>query len=270
VVMDQRGEFIISLISGHLGGGNDLARQVATAVGGQAVITTATDTEGLPSIDLLALRAGLHLHNPSVIRKINAALLADKHVGLYDTEGWLLQSLHPAEQIYFQILPHSAALTNFVIENSQAPRVQVTWQEADPSENCLTLIPPALCVGIGCRKGVLAQEVLQLVRKVCMDNGIALKAIGCLASADIKAEEPGLMEAAQALGVPLRTFNSAELAIYPPQNISPKASSALGLAGVCEPAARCAARGGPLLIGKQTLGRVTLAMAVHAPKATQE
>ena len=274
VVLDHKGEFVISLLAGHLGGANTLARRVAALTGGRAVITTATDTEGLPAVDLLAARAGLHIHNPEGIRVINAALLAGKHIALHDAEGWLWPGLTPAEQEHFQVLNAAqnledlADLTGLAAPYPPLPLLRVTWQAFTPPENCLGLIPPALCLGVGCRKGAAAREILDLVHAVCADNGLALAAIACLASADIKAAEPGLLEAAKVLGVPLRTFSAAELAAYPPQRISPKAASALGLPGVCEPAARCAARGGPLLVGKQTLGRVTLAVARRLPEAT--
>ncbi|NHZ48309.1 cobalamin biosynthesis protein CbiG, partial [Desulfovibrio sp. XJ01] len=84
VVCDQRGAFAISLLSGHLGGGNDLARQVAAVTGGTPVITTATDTEGLPSFDLLAARAGLAMADIAMVRHVNGALLAGETVWICD------------------------------------------------------------------------------------------------------------------------------------------------------------------------------------------
>ena len=264
LALDHKGEFVISLLSGHLGGANALARQVAAITGGQAIITTATDTEGLPAVDLLALRAGLHVRNPAAIRAANAALLAGKQVGLHDPEGWLWPRLTEPERKYFNILADAATLAAFCVAEPQAPYVWVTFGAAAPPDNCLALIPPALCLGVGCRKGVAAKEVLDLVHQVCAENDLALEAVNCLASVNLKAEEAGLVEAAQTLGLSLRTFSAAELAVYPPRQVSPKASAALGLPGVCEPAARCAAGGGPLLVGKQTLGRVTLAVAKQA------
>ena len=264
VVLDHKGEYVISLLSGHLGGANELARQVAAVTGGRAVITTATDTEGLPAVDLLALRAGLHVRNPIAIRAANAALLAGKKVGLHDPEGWLRSRLTDPEREYFYILADDAALAAFCATDA-APYVRVTFSAAAQPDNCLALIPPALGLGIGCRKGVAAREVLDLVHKVCAENDLALEAVNCLASADIKAEEAGLVEAARILGVPLLTFSAAELAAYPPRQVSPKAAAALGLPGVCEPAARCASKGGSLLVGKHTSGRVTLAVAKQDP-----
>ncbi len=270
VALDHKGEFVVSLVSGHLGGANELARQVAAITGGRAAITTATDTEGLPAVDLLALRSGLHVCNPAAIRAANAALLAGKGVGLHDPEGWLWPCLTAAEREYFEILDNAAALAAFAAACPQAPYVRVSWRAVPLPENCLGLIPPALCLGVGCRRGVAAREILDLVRKVCAESELAPEAIACLASAEIKAEEAGLLEAARALAVPLRIFSASELAVYPPVRVSAKAEAALGLPGVCEPAARCAAGGGALLVGKQTLGRVTLAVAGRSPGVVGE
>ncbi len=281
VALDHHGKFVVSLLSGHLGGANELARQVAAITGGEAVITTATDVEGLPAPDLLALRAGLRVLNPEAIRVVNAALLAGQTLGLRDPEGWLQDRLTEKEAEYFQIFtPDAEAAEGFAKVAGQAstpaktpaqgPQVRVDWRAAPLSENCLALVPPALCLGVGCRRGVEASEVLELIHKTCADNSLELKAVFCLASADLKADEAGLLEAARSLGVPLLTFSPAELAVYPPAKVSPKAASALGLPGVCEPAARCAAYGGPLLLHKQTLGRVTLAVARRLPGTAEE
>ena len=302
VALDHHGKFVISLLSGHLGGANELARQVAAITGGEAVITTATDAEGLPAPDLLALRAGLRVLNPEAIRVVNAALLSGQTLGLRDPEGWLRGCLTAQEAKYFEIIapedgameaaritaadaaaraqPLAQALRQPPVSLTPPPppippapptaQVRVDWRAAAAPENCLALIPPALCLGVGCRRGASAAEILELIHKTCADNALELKAVACLASTDLKADEAGLLEAARILSVPLLTFSPAELAVYPPAKVSPKAASALGLPGVCEPAARCAAQGGSLLLHKQTLGRVTLAVARRLPRAAGE
>ena len=76
VVVDDRGMFAISLLSGHLGGANRLAGEVAAAIGAQPVITTATDMNAVPAIDVLALELGLRIENPNAIKTVNMALLS--------------------------------------------------------------------------------------------------------------------------------------------------------------------------------------------------
>jgi cobalt-precorrin 5A hydrolase len=89
VVVDEAGQFAISLLSGHLGGANELARRVATVLEGTAVITTATDVHRLPALDLLAVEHGLTIENLAGVRLIHMALLAGRPVRLVDPEGFL-------------------------------------------------------------------------------------------------------------------------------------------------------------------------------------
>ena len=264
VALDQKGKFAVSLLSGHLGGANELAARVAKITGGAAVITTATDAEGLPAVDLLALRAGLRIGNPENIKLINAALLAGKRIALHDPEDWLRESLPFEELAYFEIIADDAALAEFMAQRPGAPLVRVSWREFAPPKNCLLLVPPALRLGVGCRKGAEAGDILDHAREVCAEGGLDIRAVGCLASAEVKAEEPGLLAVARELGVPLHIFNAEELALYPPSEVSAKAMEVVGLPGVCEPAARAAAGGGPLLVGKRVKGPVTLAVALAA------
>lgn len=266
VALDQRGEFVISLLSGHLGGANELAKLTAKVTGGKAIITTATDMEGLPAVDLLALHAGLRIGNPESIKVISAALLAGEKVALHDPEGWLQKSLCAEEFAYFEIIAEEVELAEFMAKRPDTPLVLVSWREFKPLKNCLLLIPPALCLGVGCRKGVSAVDILALAREACAEGDLDFRAVGCLASAEIKAAEPGLLAVARELEVPLHTFNAEELAPYPPRELSAKAMHAVGLPGVCEPAARAAAGGGPLLMGKRVKGPVTLAVALAAPE----
>ncbi len=265
LVLDQRGAFVVSLLSGHLGGANALAERVAGLVGGVAVITTATDTEGLPAADLLAAREGLRIGNPGAVRAVNAAFLAGERVGLYDPEAWLRGGMSVEELQHFELLADAAALDDFWARKPRGTVVRVSWKKIKPSENCLWLIPPALCFGVGCRRGAGAEEVLGLVRETCAAEGWDARATACLASAKIKEDEPGLVAAARELGVSLRVFVAEELAPYPPMEVSVKALEAVGLPGVCEPAARAAAGGGRLLVKKRISGPVTLAAALVAP-----
>lgn len=96
VVCDQHGAYAISLLSGHLGGANDLARHVAHITGGHAVITTATDTAGLPSLDMAARDAGCAIRNLGAVKAVNAALLEGHMVVLFDPQDTLQLARHVA------------------------------------------------------------------------------------------------------------------------------------------------------------------------------
>src|SRR5208337_3771927 len=96
VVLDQDGRFAVSLVSGHIGGANDLARKVASITGGQAVITTASDLQDKPAIDLAAKSAGLQIENREILSRIEAAILDEEAMWVFDPDGLLLKHL-PAD-----------------------------------------------------------------------------------------------------------------------------------------------------------------------------
>ena len=100
VVVDEAGQFAVSLLSGHLGGANELARQVAKISGGTPVITTATDVQGLPALDLLAVEHGLTIENLAGVRPVHMALLAGRPVRLVDPEGCLSGELSAYPELF--------------------------------------------------------------------------------------------------------------------------------------------------------------------------
>ena len=91
VVVDEAGQFAISLLSGHLGGANELAREVAQILQATPVITTASDVQGLPALDLAAVRAGLAIENPVAVRSVQMALLSGLSLHLVDPDGYLAE-----------------------------------------------------------------------------------------------------------------------------------------------------------------------------------
>lgn len=288
-VCDQRGAFAISLLSGHLGGGNDLARQVAAVTGGTPVITTATDTEGLPSFDLLAARAGLAMADIAMVRHVNGALLAGEPVWICDPGDRLgLRATGPspdgtgAERTGTHDAPeasgdgagappHSAHLFRFVAAPadipSDAPSVLVTPHDHLTAPRRLVLHPRVLHVGTGCKRGVDGGIIEARIREVLAAAHLAPASLVALASADIKADEPGLRQAAVALRAELRFFDAASLAAVPVPHPSPKAAEVLGVTevGVAEAAALLSARqtgdAAVLLVPKSAAQGVTVAVA---------
>jgi hypothetical protein len=90
VVCDEAGQFAISLVSGHVGGANALAPEGGHRYGGQPVITTATDVNRVPAIDVIAVQAGLAIENPEAIKAVNMALLTGSPIAVHDPYGRVL------------------------------------------------------------------------------------------------------------------------------------------------------------------------------------
>ncbi|MDR1360141.1 MAG: cobalamin biosynthesis protein [Deltaproteobacteria bacterium] len=230
LVLDQKADFVISLLSGHLGGANACAAAVAEFLGAVPIISTATDLENLPALDLLAREKRLIPADAAAFAPVSAALLAGQRVGLHDPDGWL----GLADQALFYPLPgpHPAP-----------PCVLVTETTPAAPKGCLILHPPVLYAGIGLRRGAPAASILQAIRETLDNRHLARQALAALASVEAKQDEPGLIRAAQDLALPLIFFPADVLKGLPVSSPSPKALEALGLLGVCEPAALAAAAG---------------------------
>jgi cobalt-precorrin 5A hydrolase len=257
VVLDQEGKFVISLLSGHLGGANDLARRVAQITGGEAVITTATDTAGLPSMDLLAQEQGLIIGNLEAVKTVNAAMLETDPIQVLDPEDRL--GLHARENPGFQIqlLDREAQWIPGV------PGVAVTWKKMPFLQGRLHLHPRCLVCGIGCNRGTSENEILELVKETFDREGLVLESVEAFASMDAKQDEPGLLEAAWALDVPVIFFSRHDLAQVSVPNPSKTVEKHMGVKSVCEAAALLKTNAPKLLVPKTRSRNATLAVAVQ-------
>jgi cobalt-precorrin 5A hydrolase len=260
VVMDEAGRFAISLLSGHLGGGNDLAERCAFIVGAQPVITTATDVNNLPSFDLLARDHHWQIEDLSRVKLLNSLLLDGKEIAVVDDSGQV--------RSYFRGRGNLVFYDSFVAGmRSAAPGILFVTNSTIPrqlqSERLLVLRPRDLAVGVGCNKGTSAEEIMNLIQAHLQRLLLSPASIACLATAEAKRQEPGLVACAALLSVPLRCYESTQLNSVPvPSPPSPHAQAAIGAAGVAEPAAILASSGGRLLLQKVKDGNVTLAIAL--------
>ncbi len=248
VVVDDRGSFAISLISGHIGGANRLAGQVADVLGARPVITTATDVNQRPAIDTLAVSLGLKIENPAAIKNVNMALLTDEMISVHDPCGFLKDALGE------RCCPDSVSPDLYVDDT-------VVALPGDP----LKLRPASLVAGIGCNRGTPEEEIRTLLQSVLADQGLSPLSLRCMASIDLKKDEQGLLEAARALQVPIRFFSQDELnQIRHVPNPSPMVAKHVGVQSVCEAAAILAAHQGELIVPKQKTANVTVAIARHS------
>jgi len=276
LVLDQRGQFVISLLSGHIGGANALAVRISERIGAQPVITTATDVEGLPALDLLAAERGLAIADLRAVKAVSSALLAGKRIRLYDPGNHLGIFGSVWEPLFTAMdeppIQRDNKLTPDKFCNGADAVVIVstkTFPVVEESESRLLLLHPrVLCAGIGCRKGVAAQDILAAIDAAFAESGLAVASLACLASIEAKQDEPGLLEAARRLGLPVYFYSAERLAVYPVLRPSAKVREIFGIDGVCEPAALAGAgeRGheARLLREKRASRGVTVAIATRA------
>ena len=248
VVVDEKGQYVISLLSGHLGGANELTLEVADLLGAQPVITTATDIQGLFAVDEWAKGQHLFIEDMTIAKEISAALLAGQEIGVvsdYPIEG------NVTKQLAF--LPQAPLGIQISIYESQEKR---------PFQKTLRLIPKTLTLGIGCRKGTDAEAIKALLEKTLAENNLSPNGIKEICSIDLKKDEEGIHKLADMLKVPFRVFTPEELKAAPGEfTPSDFVRETTGVDNVCERAAVLGS-GGQLMIKKQALNGVTLAIAI--------
>ncbi len=262
VVMDEAGEFAISLFSGHLGGANELARQLAQLSGGRAVITTATDVNGLPAWDDVARQAGMVVEPVRNIKRLNSMLLHGEKIALVDRQGRISRHFSGVSGVFasanFSSALHAGATGMVFVTHRLIPTL-------DKHPDLLLLRPRDLVVGIGCNRGTSADEIESVVLQELKRAFLSMASVACLATITDKADEAGLNEFARRHSLPVEHHEAAVLnQVQTPTPESAHVMAAVGARGVCEPAAILSAGGGQLLVAKQKRGNVTVAIAEKA------
>ena len=257
VVVDEAGRFAVSVLGGHLGGANDLVREVAAALGAVPVITTASEALGLPALDLIGRRRGWQIEGHSHLTAVAAAAVRGEPIAVYQDAGspdwWQEFGAWPESFERVESWPPGRCAGALAISDRSLPV---------PDCPAVVYRPPTLVLGVGCRRGVPCAEIEALFQEVCARKALAPLSLGVVATASLKADEPGLRDFASEHGVPVRAFGLDELAAVGPLPTPSEAVRArVGVAGVAEPAAMLAAGTQTLLMPKYRGARVTMALA---------
>ncbi len=244
VVCDEQGRFAVSLLSGHLGGANDLAQRVAAATGGQAVLTTASDVLGRTALDLWCRDWDLTPSDKATFTKAMGRLV--DHGSLTLWSRYLLPDLPPDLN---QVAERAAA--DLVIDSRMEGAVRGAL-----------LHPKALVVGIGCNRGTPNSAIADAVEKTCLQHHLAPQAIARLASIDLKQDEAGLLDFARRQNWAIDFYSKDQLNQVEGIVASEAVQRATGAKGVAEPAALLSAGpGSTLLVAKMKWTDVTTAVA---------
>ncbi|VAW33480.1 Cobalt-precorrin 5A hydrolase [hydrothermal vent metagenome] len=249
VVMDEAGRYAISLLAGHLGGANELARAAAEAADGQAVITTSSDTLGLTPLDLWARFQRLRLVKGSFIT-LSAKLVNNGRlkVHLDNIRGELPPDFEAAD----------CTQADIIISNRR--------QAADAAILC----PRNIILGIGCNRGVKVKDVESAVDEICRELNLLRPAIDSLASIDLKADEEGLLDFARQNELPINFYSAARLNTVKGIQQSATVYRYTGAYGVAEPAAILESTADQLLCRKKKWRDVTIAVAERPTIITPE
>lgn len=252
VVMDEYGKNIISLLSGHLGGANELTNYLADKLQGNPVITTATDLNDVFAVDLFVKKNQLLITDRELAKEISAVILNDKKVFLHadtiikgDWPEELANRKETSEQFGIYVSP-------FVTVN--APEIE---------GKSLHLIPKVISIGIGCKKSTSEDNLKQFILEQLERKGIDIRSVINIASIDIKREEECLLRISRELEVPFLTYGSEELMKAEGEyERSDYVSRITGVDNVCERAAKLASNHGKIILHKTKGNGMTLALAM--------
>jgi cobalt-precorrin 5A hydrolase len=264
VVIDDRGENVISVLSGHLGGANELTHEVAAALDARPVITTASDVQQTIPVDLFGKRFGWVWDSAEKLTPVSAAVVNEEKVAIVqesgETEWWTYDRPLPDQ---FTVYPsvaqaqkksHSAAL---VITHRL-----LTETEAEILKNGVLYRPKVLAIGMGCNRGTSPEEIEAVIIETLAELNFSIKSVKALCTIDLKKDEVGLLEIVNKYGW--------EFVYYPPSQLntmkcaqpSETVFKYTGAYGVSEPAARLYSGAEQLTLVKKKSGNVTISVAV--------
>lgn len=248
IVVDERGTFAISLLSGHVGGANELAERIAKAIDAQPVITTATDGRGVFPVDVFAVKNDLEITDRVLAKQISACLLEGKPVGFFS-------------DFAFKYQRGGIRAPGGFVERECEMNLWITVKTKERFESaCLRLVPRCITVGVGCRRGTDEKTLEEEIESFLREEGIHLSAVKALATIDVKSDEPGLLALTKKKGWEFKCYPADRLlAVEGTFEESEFVRGIVGVGNVCERASMAA--GGTLVIHKRTGRGVALAAA---------
>ena len=265
LVIDECGKVVISLLSGHMGGGNELAMQAARIIGAVPVITTATDMRKLFAVDIFAKKNHCAIHPMWAAKEVSAAILAEEPVGFFsefELEGDLPEGLVEVAQ--------GENGDFFPVDRGRAmPALGVAvtvHSHCAPFKTTVRIIPEAVWVGVGCQKGKEADALILFLDLFLTQNQIDPRALAGISSIDLKKDESGILSVVEKYQTKFQTYSNTELSgISGNFSASSFVQDAVGVDNVCERSAVLAS-GGHLIAPKKAECGMTAAAAVEDRK----
>jgi cobalt-precorrin 5A hydrolase len=263
--VDTPGNFVISLLSGHYGGANDLAKIIAKGIGAIPVITTASDSLGKQGVDELAKLLHLTIENPKSLAPVNAAIVNDERVVLVlvgdvkipaeIADGFEVKRVNNVEEAVSVVKRYAAGaiVTKEVLSLEEF------------GTPCTLLRARRIVVGLGCRKDSHCNHLVEAVNAVLKTVGLPAGRIDLFASVEIKQDSAAMLNAAKLFGAPLEFLSLEALRSLSHPDLSPDSKlvqEKIGVGGVCERAALIiAGKNSNLILKKTKLNGTTVAIA---------
>ncbi len=254
--IDDNGNFVISTLSGHLGGANELAHKISGLIDATPVITTSTDVNKKLGIDVLAKDLYLTIDNTEEILYFNKAILEGNELSF---------TINPNKNFdyLFEYLNNNTLEIDLSIYYSSKISVDEIHVEVD--EHKIILKEKKIVVGIGCRRGKECEKIYDGLKKSLDDLNIMPSRVNMLTSAEIKKDEKGILELSDKLEIPVEFVKIDKLRLFESRDVTKSdfVYSKFGIYGVCEPSALIMAGFDSKLIYKKTsYDGITISIAV--------
>lgn len=269
LVIDDVGNFVISLLSGHVGGANKLALEIGKAIGAEPVITTATDASKKLAIDGWAVENKLIIDDIKPAKDIAMEILRDEKIYVrsdvkLETEDENIILID--DRLYKNIKTEEVETEDIAVDdlNKLKLGVNISYRRQKFFQSELWLIPKIITLGIGCRRGKSKEDISVLVDEVLRKENIDKRSIKNIASIDLKKDEEGLIDFAREMGVDFITYTSDELKEAEGDfEKSDFVNSITGVDNVCQRAAVLGSGKGRVIVKKLSREGVTLSIAVE-------
>lgn len=246
LVADEKGTFIISLLSGHLGGANTLTEEIAQKINAKPVITTASDVNNLPSVDMFAQKHGLEIYSMEEAKNVTALIVDHKLISIKNEHGKINTSI-PFSQ---------------VSENNAGTIIITNISNLESNKTIAHLIPKNIYIGIGCRRDTAFEALQEFLDEQLQILNINKKAIKQFASAWVKEDEECLLELSRRTGIAITFFSQDAIREVEHQfECSDFVRKTIGVGCVAEPSAMLAANAkGKFLLKKTKKNGITLSI----------
>lgn len=263
LVVDDKGQYVISVVSGHIGGANALTHEFAHAIGARPVVTTASDVQKTIPVDLFGAQFGWMWESDEKLTPVSAAVVNEEHVAIVQETGeknwWTYErsmpdhlKIYPSIEEAIHAKPQATLLiTDRLIEENEKVLL----------ENGVLYRPKSIVLGIGCNRGIAMDEIEQVIDETLAELRLSKKSVKAVASIDLKKNEAGLLELTAKNNWHFVTYTPEELNEIPMQNPSETVFKYTGAYGVSEPAAMRYANAKELVIEKKKSGNVTISIA---------
>ena len=242
VVCDEKGNFAISLLSGHIGGANEFAKKIADIIGATPVITTSTDVNDKIAFDVFAKENGLVIKNIENMKYISGDIVNNSNVGL------------------FSDVELKGEIPSYILKNIKCnSNVFITPYKKDISNRDVVLVPKKYIIGIGCKKNTPFENIKEAVYDFL--GNIDILAIKAFVSIDLKNNEKGIVDFCKFSDIDFITYSADELlSVKGNFTESEFVKKTTGVSNVCERSIKCYDKNADIIINKTVYKGITLAL----------